>query len=89
MCPYCNKEYNSKNAWCSHKGKCKLNSNYAEKLKKPKKPRSDKGKPLSEEHKDKIKKGVQRAISEGKNMMVHFGVEKSILKKKKRKFLKV
>ena len=66
MCPYCNKKYNSKNAWCSHKGKCKLNSNYAEKLKKPKKPRSDKGKPLSEEHKDKIKKGVQRAISEGK-----------------------
>ena len=63
MCPYCNKEYNSKNAWCSHKGKCRLNPDYVEKLKKP---RSDKGKHLSEEHRDKIKKGVQRAISEGK-----------------------
>ena len=27
-CPFCNKKYESKNAWCSHKGKCRLNPTY-------------------------------------------------------------
>lgn len=52
-CPFCNKKYQSKNAWCSHKGKCKLNPDYIIK------PKSEKwklavSKPLTENHKKKI-----------------------------------
>lgn len=52
-CPFCGKNYQSKNAWCSHKGKCKLNPDYAIK------PKSEKWmqavcKPLTEDHKRKI-----------------------------------
>lgn len=36
ICPYCNKEYESKNAFWSHKGKCKSNPNYVVKPKSEK-----------------------------------------------------
>lgn len=60
-CPFCNRAFATKNAWCSHKGKCKENPLYVPKSKKSRKPRV-----LSEEHKLKIKEGVRRAIEAGK-----------------------
>ena len=64
-CPFCNKIYGSKNAWASHKGKCKLNPNHVIK------PKSEKWlsvmkAPLTEEHKAKISAGIRRALAEGK-----------------------
>lgn len=63
ICPYCNKEFEKKNAWCSHKGKCKLNPNYS---KQKTGGGWNKGKHLSDEYKLKIKEGVRRAIEAGK-----------------------
>jgi len=60
-CPFCNRQFETKNALCSHKGKCKENPLYVPKLKKSRKPRV-----LSEEHKLRIKEGVRRAIEAGK-----------------------
>lgn len=64
-CPFCKKEYFSKNAWASHKGKCKLNPDHIVK------PKSElwlavMKQPKTEEHKAKISKGVQKAYAEGK-----------------------
>lgn len=60
-CPFCNRQFETKNALCSHKGKCKENPLYVPKPKKSRKPRV-----LSEEHKLRIKEGVRRAIEAGK-----------------------
>lgn len=57
-CPFCNRQFETKNALCSHKGKCKENPLYVPKSRKPR--------VLSEEHKLRIKEGVRRAIEAGK-----------------------